>query len=62
VVVGLVAEEVEVEVAGFVAVEVVVAVVALGAVAYAAQMREDEKLRCADRYAIGAALDDDDDR
>lgn len=53
-------DAVDVEVAGFAAVEVlvVVAAAALGAVAYAAQMRDEEKLRFCVRLAIDDALDD----
>jgi hypothetical protein len=50
---------VEVLVVGFAVaeLEVVVVAAALGSVAYAAQMRDEEKLWCCIRYAMGAARD-----
>jgi hypothetical protein len=47
---------------GFAVVLVVLAAAARDAVAYAAQMRDDEKLRCESWYANGAALDEEADR
>lgn len=60
VVVAEVAEVVDAGFAGFAA--VAVAAAAFGVVAIAVRTAEEEKLQCAVRYAMGAALDDEADK